>query len=250
MGRRIYIGDVHGMLRELEELVNLLRPTSDDSLVFLGDLIDRGPEPVETVRFVRALNATVVLGNHEEKALRFLRHEDRVASEPGYRNPMTSVPPSRVSEWRALSADDRAFLQEAVHLAVHEDWVAVHGGLLPGLPLDRQTVNTLIRTRWVDAAGRYVAMTRGSVAMPAGARPWMEAFDGDFNVVVGHAVHSLEEPLVTYTANDREVWSIDTGAVFGGRLTALIFDGSEARPMILQVQAHRAYADLRTGEVE
>jgi bis(5'-nucleosyl)-tetraphosphatase (symmetrical) len=275
--RTIFVGDVHGCLDELRELMAKLGLVRSDTLVFVGDLVDRGPDPVGVVRFVREISALefvtkVNKGNHEEKALRWLRHEDKVAAGKQPKNPMKAVPEGRMAEWRGLNAEDRAFL-EALPL-VHEfdvggqPWVSVHGGLLPGRPLAdqvRKHASELIRCRWVDAEGKHVGMLEGSREMPHGAFPWMERFDGQYNVVCGHAVHREAEikaqvqagapspgfpPRVDKTAAGFEVWSIDTGCFGGGRLSALVLDHDrpDAREVV-QVQARAAYFDFK-GDAE
>ncbi len=268
--RTIFIGDVHGCLDELAALVDKLRLVSDDTLVFMGDLVDRGPDPVGVVRFVRKLTGFCVrgvLGNHEEKCLRWLRHEDKVASGKQAKNPMKPVRPERQAEWRGLDAEDRAFLA-AQPLALEfdiagESWVAVHGGLLPGKPLADQVkkhASEIIRCRWVNAEGKHVGMENGSKEQPPDSFTWMERFDGPFNVVCGHAVHGEKEmirqlkagepcgvaPRVDKSASGHEIWSIDTGCFGGGRLTALVLD--DARPghrEVVQVQAAREYFPFR-----
>src|SRR5262245_8483701 len=67
----IVIGDIHGCFDELHELLDRIGPSSEDTIVSVGDLIDRGPQPVGVVRFFRDMpNARAVMGNHEDKHLR------------------------------------------------------------------------------------------------------------------------------------------------------------------------------------
>lgn len=190
--RKIFIGDVHGCRDELIELLNRLAPAAEDRVVLLGDLLDRGPDPVGVVRLARELGADCLLGNHEEKALRWLRHEQRRAVEPDYRNPMRPIAPERRAQWADLNEEDVAYLKTLRPFLEIDGWVAVHAGLLPGVPLEQQDVSRMIRCRWVDESGGYVRMREDTSEMPPGARVWTEAFDGHFNVVCGHAVHSRE----------------------------------------------------------
>ena len=77
MTRHIIIGDVHGMFNELWKLFDtLVKP--DDKVVFVGDLVDKGPDSTRVVQFVREMSRThditLVEGNHEEKHRRFRKH--------------------------------------------------------------------------------------------------------------------------------------------------------------------------------
>ena len=253
--RTIFIGDVHGCVDELRELLDLLEIRSSDSTVFLGDLVDRGPDPVGCVRLARALpRARGILGNHEEKATRWRRHEAKKASQPGYKNPMKGPRPERQAQWEALSADDVAYLSalppHLVETVGDETWLAIHGGLVPGIPFAKQPVDSVIRCRWVNpVTGKNVPMQKGSKARPPGAVDWMSAYDGDSHVVCGHAVHSLVEPLVTNTPKGFEVWSIDTGCCFGGHLTALVLDSDRPQDRyVVQVKAREEYLPLERDD--
>ena len=76
--RYILIGDVHGCLTELQALLGRIAPRPDDTLVFLGDLVDKGPESPGVVRWVRHLSrlyhVVLIEGNHEEKHRRWRQH--------------------------------------------------------------------------------------------------------------------------------------------------------------------------------
>src|SRR5512138_2797540 len=109
--RTIVVGDVHGCLEELDDLLVTAGYTpGKDRLVFLGDLLDRGPDPVGVVRRVRELGAECVLGNHEEKHLRYAAHEARRRDDPGYRNPMRRFDARRAGEHARLTRDDLLWL--------------------------------------------------------------------------------------------------------------------------------------------
>lgn len=67
--RLIAIGDIHGCLPELKELMEVIKPTPNDRLVFMGDYIDRGPDSVGVVKYlfteIPEVNAVRLMGNHE-----------------------------------------------------------------------------------------------------------------------------------------------------------------------------------------
>jgi bis(5'-nucleosyl)-tetraphosphatase (symmetrical) len=252
--RTIVIGDVHGCLDECRELIAKVDyHPGEDELVFLGDLIDKGPDPVGVVRYVRELKAACIGGNHEEKMLRWRRHEDRRLRQPSYRNPMREIPDELRTQWEALSPEDVSWIRNLpLILQLPNNFVAVHGGFLPGLSLDKQPSDKIIRVRWVDAAGEFVPLQNGTLDMPDFACPWMDVWDGEHHVVYGHAVHGLREPRIDITEKNYVCVGLDTGCVHGGRLSAMVLvDGqtSYLEPKIVQVAAKRVYkARPTTGE--
>lgn len=71
MSRQIVIGDVHGCVEELKSLLRDLSPSRTDRVLFLGDLMDKGPDGPACVRLVRESGYAMILGNHEEKHVRY-----------------------------------------------------------------------------------------------------------------------------------------------------------------------------------
>jgi hypothetical protein len=135
MGRHVIIGDVHGMLVELHTLINIIQPTSEDVVVFCGDLLDKGPDSPGVVCFARELKTRtgVILtkGNHEEKHERFRK---AFASSPeGASKFKNSEELRRITE--ALSPEDVAFLNSAVlfHKIPEHNALVVHAGILPDM---------------------------------------------------------------------------------------------------------------------
>lgn len=237
----MFIGDVHGCLDEFEELINRLQVGPQDRVVCLGDFMDKGPHPAECVRFARELGVESVLGNHEEKHLRWRRHEDRRREQPGYKNPMRPFSERVAVQNAALSDEDVAWLRGLPwYLEALPGLVAVHGGLLPGRSLEQQDPSTMIRARWVSPQGKHVPTDYENPTPPGGTRHWVEVYDGHHNVVYGHEAHSLSTPRVDITAGGT-CFGIDTGCVHGGRLTALVVDG--AQHSFVQVQARQCYAE-------
>lgn len=234
------IGDVHGCIVEFRQLVEKLRLTPQDNLVLVGDLMDKGPDPVACVRYARELGARMVMGNHEERHLRWRAHEDRRAANPnGKKNPMKPLGEKQAAENAALSVEDIAWLRSLPLTLQFGNWVVVHGGLMPGLSLEDQT-NDRLRLRQVDTkTGKMFPVDLDKPNdSPPGVRWWMELWDGKENVVYGHAAHGLQEPRVDRNALGAECWGIDTGCAYGGRLTALVLETRE----VVQVPAEQAYA--------
>ena len=114
------IGDVHGALQPLEALIARLGLDEGDRLVLLGDLVDKGPDPADTVKFVRQLSETapfdlvLVEGNHED---RHRRYHQNLTERPKIARQMAEAAPEDAATERAvimecLSRADRRAAEE------------------------------------------------------------------------------------------------------------------------------------------
>jgi hypothetical protein len=206
MSRTVIVGDVHGCTGELEELLEKVRfSRGSDRLVSVGDLVVRGPDSRGALALVRELGGRATRGNHEEKLLAWRRGRASLGSEH-----------ERVA--RALSEDDWAMLEAMplwLDLPEHELRV-VHAGVVPGQPVERTPAEALLKMRTLDARGGW------SDEADAGV-PWGERYAGPPHVVFGH--YARNEPQLHAWAT-----GLDTGCVYGGRLTALVLDEGEPPP--------------------
>ncbi len=242
MNRTIVIGDIHGCLVEFQELIARVDPRPNDRVVCLGDFFDKGPYPAECVKFARESGFESVMGNHEERHIRWWQRE-RARRETGQPNNMRPFcEADRIANERLTPFDIEWLSNLPPVLELIPGWVAVHGGFLPG-PIASQDMSKVLRVRWVElATGKHVKVdydkpeTLGK--MPPGSVHWTDAWKGSENVVFGHEAFRLSEPTV-FRHGSRECWSIDTGAVHGGRLTALILPSKE----VVQVQAVQKYQE-------
>ncbi|MEO9130532.1 MAG: metallophosphoesterase family protein [Sphingomonas sp.] len=225
-GVRVYaIGDIHGRLDLLEELFDQIsedstaRGPATTRLVFLGDLIDRGPDSAKVVERIRQLclesgNVDVLTGNHEEVFLLALDGDIdamRMFVRIGGRETILSYGISEDDIARADYAQLCALAQQATpdtHIQFLKllpdvieigDYAFVHAGIRPGLALVDQALSDL---RWI----------RGGFLN----------HEGDFGKIIVHG-HT-----VTRTVDERHNRiGIDTGAFRTGRLTALGLQGSK-----------------------
>ncbi|CAN5712425.1 metallophosphoesterase family protein [soil metagenome] len=139
MSRRIFIGDVHGHYDGLMQLLAMIALTAEDTLHFVGDLIDRGPKSAQVVELVRQNNYPCVLGNHEHLLLNaFPDGRSDMAAFQGWlhsggQTTLTSYP------------DTEALLEHVEWLKTLPlyldlgDVLLVHAGLNPQKTLDQQT---------------------------------------------------------------------------------------------------------------
>ncbi|MCP4381645.1 MAG: serine/threonine protein phosphatase [Hyphomicrobiales bacterium] len=242
-GRHIIIGDVHGMSEALRLLIDRLCPQAGDCVIFVGDILDKGPDPVGVVRMVRdvAENARfeviLVEGNHEELHRRYRRNlteRPTIAKEQAVRVPELATTTAR------LARDDIAYLDAAVpfHRIAEHDLLVVHGGI-PG-DMDsfpdtveearaltgkaRRKFDKVLRTRFVEAkTGRFLMKDHETEADPF----WADIYDGRFgHVVFGHV------PFMDGPRHFPFATAIDTGAVHGGALTALTIGPDGGRTFV------------------
>lgn len=242
MRRTIVIGDVHGCSDELLELLDVLAPGPDDQVVLLGDLMDKGPDGPGCVRIARGRGLRSLMGNHEEKHVRWRKHFSRKAANPSYSIPMKTSPFFQEQNAR-LSEEDVEWLRSCPPLIdLGGGLVAVHGGLQPGIRLEDQKPDKMMRLRYVDAEGDHVPLDYDNLRVPEGCVHWTDSYDGDQDVVFGHEAFSLSSPLVVRRPSGRTCYGIDTGCVHGGRLTALVREDG-GRVWYAQVDARRTYSE-------
>lgn len=212
--RTIIIGDVHGCRIELEALLDTVAFASGDRLVFVGDLVARGPDSLGVLDVVRRTGAIVVRGNHEQKLLDWRR--DRTAWIRGEAAPSSPIGRMHRDIARSLRPVDWTLLGTSpLSLALPEHGaLVVHAGLVPGLALEAQSPQTLMRIRTVRVAG-----PRGT----SENKLWGACHAGPPQVIFGHnAAPGLQlHPWAT---------GLDTGCVYGGRLTAMVLAEGQRVP--------------------
>lgn len=140
MARRIFIGDVHGHYDGLMRLWDAIAPASDDSVYFVGDLIDRGPKSAQVVDFVRKHACGCVRGNHEQLLLdSFIAGNVNLPTLQGW---LYSGGQATLNSYGgsadALAADRDWISQLPLYLDLNDLWL-VHAGVNPGLTIPQQS---------------------------------------------------------------------------------------------------------------
>jgi Calcineurin-like phosphoesterase len=148
-GRLIAIGDVHGCCHALDTLLDVIVPTSDDRIIFLGDLVDQGKESREVLLRIMRLRdecqVSLIRGNHEEMmfaaleseaALRYWERCGGVTTLNSYRfgGKLSDIP-----------ADHWALLETCVPYIETDEFIFTHANYLADLPMREQPEYTL---RW------------------------------------------------------------------------------------------------------
>ncbi len=237
------VGDIHGCARELEALVGRLRPSPGDHLVSVGDLFHRGPEPLRVMELLEEHDFRFVLGNHERKVLERCGLAPRRADARDRPAPLHSFPEIAAEDLdgdggapchaagergaeilRFLQRHSGYFLRRSDvegGSAREADWCVVHAGRLPGVALERNPIGALTSLRHLPEPGRPW---------------WYERWHGPELVLFGHTPSAL--PRAWRVAGRLLALGLDTGCVYGGRLTAYSPELDE----LVSVDAARAYA--------
>lgn len=252
------IGDVQGCCDALDRLLSRIDfSPSRDRLWLLGDLVNRGPQSLATLRRLIQMGdaATCLLGNHDlhllaaahgvrrpsrgdtlddilnapdcEALMDWLRHQRLAAFDAGWLMVHAGVPPAwSRNDTLALAAEVEAMLRSP---ALPDFLHAMYGNEparwdpdLTGTARLRFTVNALTRLRFCTAAGEMDFKTKdGAGAAPEGFMPWFDVpgrQTEDTPVAFGH--------WSTLGLLDRpHLLGLDTGCVWGGQLTAARVDG-------------------------
>jgi hypothetical protein len=228
MSRTVIVGDVHGCKHELELLLDRIGFCHGDRLVMVGDLVARGPEPAKTLDLLRAVNARAVRGNHEDRLLSWKRAagKDTVPLSASHRATVRAL---RDRHWSYLAS-----LPLWIDLPDHGLRV-VHAGVAPGIPIEQQSPRTLMYVRGLDE--------RGEPIEGRGQHLWGEKYEGSPHVVFGH--NALDAPQIHPCAT-----GLDTGAVYGRRLTAMVLRDGERPPppahradVLVSVPSRRSYCE-------
>ena len=225
-GYRAYVvGDIHGRLDLLEDLLAKIhaelqhRPARKTLLVFVGDLIDRGPSSAQVLERLRTyrrqgIQTIFLLGNHEEVLLRIIRGDSELITKWRWFGGSECLQSYGVdpAEIARLSGDDALavvrgaiprehveFLETFADSCRFGDYLFVHAGIRPGIQLELQSQSDL---RWIR-------------------EPFLlDDSDHGFVVVHGHTIREEAEELPNRIG-------IDTGAYRTGVLTALGIEGTE-----------------------
>lgn len=236
------IGDVHGRLDLLRELLARIarddeqRPPAKTFIVLLGDLVDRGPDSKGVIDFLLAQRAgparmVFIKGNHEELFLRVLDGDEEVVNDwlayGGYEcaesygvsqgSTLNSTPAEIIERLRAaVPAEHRSFLAEMADTFRFGDYLFVHAGIRPGVPVDEQVGKDLrwIREGFLD-----------------------DRSDHGLCVIHGHTIVDGPEQHPNRIA-------VDTGAYKNGVLTAIGLEGS--RRWFVEAREDAAAADARS----
>jgi predicted phosphodiesterase len=228
--RTIVIGDVHGCVVELETLLAKVNYTTADALVFLGDLIHKGPAPnlvVWRINTLRKQNnkVVIIMGNHEEKQLRWFAKSEEERKLMEHTEGYDHLQPHEEEHAMLLNAPLYHSFESG-----GKKFFCVHGGITPSLAAtlpqeapnyfdlsnsDKKSIGVVLRLRYLSK--------KGPVQMGKEKEEdwfWADAYDGSR----GHAFFGHQSFFCSNAREFPHATGLDLGCVDGNKLCAAIVE--------------------------
>lgn len=222
--RVIAIGDVHGCIDELLTLLRKVELLPGDLILFLGDMVAKGPFSELVIELAMDIGAVSVRGNHDYEIIRqYLKeHSATAAKSPEQSVSGNNGPHAKIA--RCLDPEEMEWISSLPYMIQSQDLGAifVHAGFLPSKSLKLQSTKTMMTVRSLvdgEAVRRCVLNA-----------PWAAEWKGPLTVYYGHdATRGFQRyPHAVCT---------DSGCVNGGQLTAVLFPEEN----IVSVPAKKVY---------
>lgn len=256
------IGDVQGCYDELKALLDRIKFNSDkDQLWFCGDLVNRGPKSLQTLRFIKSLedNAITILGNHDLHLLAIAFDHQQPGKKDTFTDLLKADDASLLLDWlrhQRLAYHDQSLNITMLHAGLHPQWTIkqalgyakevedilqsknhIHffkhmygnkphswDASLSGWSRYRFITNIFTRLRYCDAQGAPSFSEKGAPGTQAdGLIPWYEVADraSRHDDVIFGHWSTLPHAGVSSINN---AYAIDSGCLWGGTLTAIKID--------------------------
>lgn len=257
--RLIFIGDIHGCKEELLALMEKVRFNPEtDHLVAVGDVVNKGPDTPGVIDYLRTHNASSVRGNHEDTLLlmannamgsHLLSHNGKGTHHVGTpldKDPMTKLirqlRPEQISWLRSLP-----IILKIGPIPNIGDVVVVHGGLVPGVPLNSQDPVSVMNMRTIDLKTHVPSKLHEH----KGGIPWFRLWNRyekllpsspKWKQFLGQKGQKDEKHTLVVYGHDAKKglqinkWTkgLDSSCVKGGQLTALVIN-SQGKQEIVQI---------------
>lgn len=250
--RLIFIGDIHGCIDELHALLKKVKyKPGKDHIVALGDMINKGPDSKAVVDYLMDEGASAVRGNHEDPILQFAETFDTGAD---VEKPVVEDIKEETTEFQLAKSFTRKQLAWLKSLPIilrigdiahHGVIVAVHGGMVPTVPLEDQSAFSVMNMRIIHPKTHvasekhelkgYVPWAKYWDKQQKSLKHWSDIFSRKkvkhTTVVFGHDAKKRLQ-LRTYAKG------LDTSCVKGNQLTAWVV-GDYGENEIVQVQCEK-----------
>lgn len=256
------IGDIQGCYDELQQLLGKINFNQDkDKLWFTGDLVNRGPKSLETLRFIYSLgeNAIVVLGNHDLHLLATAFEHEKPGRKDTLEDILNAPDREQLMEWlrrKPLMHVEEETGLVMIHAGLHPDWSIEKAQLLArevenvlqsdehiqfykhmygdkpsnwsddltSWPRLRFITNIFTRLRYCTPAGKIaLGSKREPGTQPAGFHPWFSIEHRSSRATPILFGH-WSTLILSKNIDYPNVYPLDTGCLWGGHLTALRID--------------------------
>lgn len=218
--RVIIVGDVHGCIDELRALLRKCHYRQGvDRLISVGDLVGKGPDSFAVIRLWRSLGGECVMGNWEV----FIAGNPTFAVND-YKRAHPGCDATTIPSWTDDELHWIRTLPYTIDIPEH-DIMVVHAGLVPGVALSDQKQTDMAMMRNLLADGTATSDIKQGTA-------WCHQWKGPRTIVFGHDAQR------GFQRADMAL-GLDTGAVYGRQLTALILPGRQ----LCEVQSAKVYSN-------
>lgn len=222
MTKTFVIGDIHGGLRALHQVLERSQATKNDTLIFLGDYVDGWSESPQVINFIIELskkqNCIFIRGNHDELLLNYLKTNDYNQEWFKHGGQSTIDAYQKISDSIRLEHIDFLenqlkdyYLDEQNRLFIHAGFTNVNGIVYEYYP----RLFYWDRTLWETALSLNSTLSKDNLFYPKRFTLYNEIY-------IGHTPTTRINE--TIPINKACVWNIDTGAAFHGPLTILDID--------------------------
>ena len=268
------IGDIQGCYDELRQLLKKINFKSDcDTLWFTGDLVNRGPKSLETLRYIRSLkdNAIVVLGNHDLHLLAIAYTQNKAGHKDTLDEILNAPDREELLHWLRhlpLMHSDNTTQLNMVHAGIHPEWsiekaqslageveVILHGDQhidfyknmygdeptvwsddLQGWSRFRYITNVFTRLRYCHTNGALALGYKCEPGtQPDGLQPWFN-FENRISQNDSIIFGHWSTLILAKDIQYPNVYPLDTGCLWGGHLTAMRIDDDHFSTTALQCQ--------------
>ncbi len=227
MNRTLVIGDIHGGLRAVHQIMERANVNQSDTLIFLGDYVDGWSQSPQVIDFLINLkkkqNCIFIRGNHDELLLDWLKGNTKEIDEPMWYkhggeatvNAYSIISDAKKKEHiEFLESLQNYYLDNQNRLFVHAGFTNMNGVKYEYFP----KLFYWDRTLWETALALNENLDSGSFFYPRRLKLYSEIY-------IGHTpVTRIEETIPIQKAC---VWNVDTGAAFTGPLTILDVDSKK-----------------------
>lgn len=215
MKRLIVYGDIHGCYNKFISLRKKINPNKNDIEICVGDIITKGKDSIKTIDYIIDNNIKSVLGNHEDKLLRYLEHQKSTKKNP------IILDNDEQNIINNLTSKHIEYLKSLPIFLKYDDITILHGGIQNNINLDelsKRDKQKILRLRYLDKDENFLALNKED----ENSIFWADIYDGKNGFIVyGHQ-------WFKEVKENKYSIGIDTGCVYGNKLSAISFKDSKS----------------------